>query len=265
MAYRYTTFGSLSIPQVGASHEISPARPPVYLIPLQTGGAFDPQGSETPRGGAQSIQVHGVLTAATPAALATAYAAWAAALGTRATLTRVIATSGLDREETATARLVAMQAVRTPGWATLQPIDLAFAVSSACWKGAAHSVGPTALTTAPQTVTLANDGNKPVFDPVITITAAGTAITKVELAIVAVSCAIEWEGSVAAGEALVIDCGARSIKNDGDDAYSGFALASGHANRAWIELAAGNNSLVVTRTGGSTSSTVAATYNDGWA
>jgi hypothetical protein len=265
MAYRYTSFGSLTIPVVGGAQEISPPRPAVYLVPLAAGGAYDPQGSERVWGGAQAVQVHGILTAETAAALAALWEDWAAALGTRATLTRVIATSGANRSETATARLIDVRGSRTAGWTSVQPIDLQFVVTSAHWDGAAHSVGPTTLDTSPKSVTLANDGKKAVMDPVVTLTAGSTEITKVELAIAATNSAIEWSGSLTAGQSLVIDCGARSVKKEGADAYSGFAYGAAHATRGWLKLASGNNSLSVTLTGGGVDSTISVSYNDGWA
>jgi DNA repair protein RecO (recombination protein O) len=58
-----------------------------------------------------------------------------------------------------------------------------------------------------------------------------------------------WTGSLTTGQALVVDAGARTVRQAGVDAYSGFALASTHTARGWLPLAAGINSLQIASVG----------------
>ena len=109
-----------------------------------------------------------------------------------------------------------------------------------------------------------NGGNVRVANAILTLTAGAVAITQVKIAVSGVS-EIQWDGTLTTGQQLVIDCGARSVKKVGVDAYSGFSLTANHKVDDWLRLEPGNNSVVVTLTGGSTDSTLRIQYNDGWA
>jgi hypothetical protein len=62
-----------------------------------------------------------------------------------------------------------------------------------------------------------------------------------------------------------VDCGLRSVKNNGVDAYSGFALNSGHAVADWLRLEPGANSVTITYSGNAdASATVTFSFYDGW-
>lgn len=112
----------------------------------------------------------------------------------------------------------------------------------------------TTLTTSPQTVTVPNNGNLPVDDAVLTVTAGDAAITALTIACGAAKWA--YAGTIAAGDSLVVDAGAWSVKNDGTDAFDDFSFDAAHALDGLFRLAVGNNSVVVTRTGGGTGSTI---------
>jgi hypothetical protein len=63
----------------------------------------------------------------------------------------------------------------------------------------------------------------------------------------------------------VVDCGARSIKNNGVDAYSGLTLNAGHTTAPWLRLAPGSNTVTITYSGNAdASATVTFSYYDGW-
>lgn len=171
----------------------------------------------------------------------------------------------------------------TEHYAVIQPMSLTFVVQS-MWYGAAHGGTWTldsgeyldtglyldeseeyTLTSSPGTCTINNAGNVNQPNAIITITAnGGSAIDSVN---VAISGTVDWTygGSVAAGNALTINCGGYSVKNNGTADYDNFSLGSAHALARWFQIAPGDNDVVVTYTGGGTAVTVLFEYSDGWA
>jgi hypothetical protein len=62
-----------------------------------------------------------------------------------------------------------------------------------------------------------------------------------------------------------VDCGQRSVKNNGVDAYSGLALNSGHTVADWLQIAPGANTITITYTGNADNSAgVTLSFYDGW-
>ena len=98
---------------------------------------------------------------------------------------------------------------------------------------------------------------------ILTITAAGNAISGITFK--CGSCDWTFSGSVAAGKVLTIDTGTRSIRNDGIDAYSLFALNAGHTVADWLQLAPGANSVTITYTCAGAATAFTPTFYDGWA
>lgn len=101
--------------------------------------------------------------------------------------------------------------------------------------------------TAPLTITLNNGGNALVTDAIITITAGGVSITDVSI-VKAGETDLQFTGIVAPGTALVIDCGAMSVLNNGVDAYADLELDTGHTISEWLRLAPGDNTILITLT-----------------
>ena len=99
----------------------------------------------------------------------------------------------------------------------------------------------------------------------MTITATGANLTtSVSVYVTGVSY-LTWAGTITDGQALVIDCGARTVKNNGVDAYSGLTLHStNHVIDDWLRLEPGNNSVLVAYTGGNGTSTALFNFNDLW-
>ena len=263
MPYILYQFDSLDVPGTGAnyaSHEITPGEAQSGLVSLPSGLMYDSLGSEWARSSAPTVRATGRLVAATAADLKTALDNWLAKRGKRATLTRK---SDGGTVHSTTARLLSVRAPREPGFRLFVPVELTFELLSLPWDGTSHA-DSTVLNTSPKTVTVTNNGNARVTDPVITITAGSTAITVVTVAVSGVS-SWTYTGTIASTKALVVDCGALSVKNDGANAYSGFALNAGHVVDDWIRLEPGNTSVVVTLTGGSTDSSIKFEFYDGWA
>lgn len=262
MAYWITRFGTVAIEPCTPAQEIGVPAVASATVRLP-GGAYDALGSEVaPRAIPYSIRIRAEIVRSTQADMLSAWRALLALHGKRATLYRT-PDGGAANGEWALARLVAVEAEREAKHLLYLPFEATFEVWSPVWYGTARDV-QAALNTSPKTVTCANNGNARIANPVITITAQGSSITQVKIGVSGVS-ELQWAGTLAAGTSLVIDCGARSVKNNGADAYSGLTLTSNHQISDWLRLEPGDNSVVVTRTGGDGTSSVRFQYSDGWA
>lgn len=118
------------------------------------------------------------------------------------------------------------------------------------------------MASSPHVITVTNGGNATCRDGVISITAGTANISS--LTIASGGTDIDWTGTITAGNTLVIDCGAKSVKNNGVNAYSGFAYGGSHTLNGWLELPAGDTNITITFAGGSTDSTVSVEFYDTW-
>lgn len=261
MAYYLHEFDSLAIPlDLGSgSHDITlgERRSPLIETP---GGVYDPFGTDQAPRKSSRLSARVLLIGANSAAVKTALDAWQAKVGARGNLIRI---SDAGDHQTVTARLVEAKASRSPENIRLLPLSLTWDVLSPVWSGTAHS-DTTTLNANPKTFNVVNNGNAKITNPIITITVGGTPITVVS--VIGVRSMITYTGTIAAGKAVVIDCGAKTVKNDGADAYSGFSLdATWHSIDEWMAIAAGTSSTRVDLTGGGADSTINWVYSDGWA
>ena len=154
-----------------------------------------------------------------------------------------------------TARLLSIQEKgNTELRTSMAEFDLAFETAHAAWRSAAAStVSGNLVSGGYLGLNVTSDGNAPVTDPVITITASGT-ITSIAIVGVALGVDLRWTGALYAGQSLVIDCGAMSVLKAGVDAYVGLALGAGHTARGWLPVAYGINVLTVYANGAGTAS-----------
>ncbi len=260
MSYLYERFAGVALPENQRADAGSGVRA-ANIIELPGGGLYDADGLERIARAAAEVRATFDLTAGCAADLRETYAALLALAGTSGVLYR----RHVDgRREWMNARLLSVQArYESTEIRHLEGVTVAWALKSPCWYGAAHDLTVT-LNTSPKTVTLRNGGNVPNAGPVLTLTAVGTPITAVTVAVSGVS-SFTWTGTLSVGQVLVMDCGARSIKQDGADAYSGFSFDGSHAIPDWLRLGPGDTSVVVTITGGGVASTLRAQYADGWA
>ena len=109
------------------------------------------------------------------------------------------------------------------------------------------------------TKTVANSGNYYVVNPIITLTAGSTNITEAIIQKMSSTGAtilneLYFTGTLLAGNALVIDCGALTVLNNGVDASADFDTGTSHKEAPWFTLWPSNNTVRVTLTGGSTDS-----------
>lgn len=229
------------------------------LVRLPGGGAYDWRGSDRARRETETMRLKGVWVAASIAAMETKLAALRALVGTRDRLWRSNGTTQHWR----VARLLEMRSDLGAGLAVDALLEFTFEALPGPWNGTARTVNAT-LDASPKTAACTNSGNLRVADPVVTVTAAGSPITVVRVRVAGVT-DVQWTGSLAVGQSLVIDCGARTVRAGGADAYAGLSHLSGQTVSDWLRLEPGSNSVLVYRTGGSAASTVQITYSDGWA
>ena len=116
------------------------------------------------------------------------------------------------------------------------------------WKPAAPDVdavaNPGAIWSA---LTVENSGAMDATDAVLTVTRTSGTITGVSVTGPGIE--FTWTGTLATGS-LVIDAGAQTVRLNGVDAYSGFALGAGHTARGWLDIAPGLGIFQVLATGG---------------
>lgn len=272
MPYKLHEFDSLAIPtRLGSSgyHEISSGEASSPLLELPGGNVFDPWGTGQAPHKPTRLTASVILVEASAAAVKTTYDTWLAKVGKRGTLIRLGEDAGATHQS-CTARLLNVQCQRRYDYRSWLPVTLEFETLTWPWTGAAidSTVTLDAAHQAPNTNTIANAGNATVSDVTITITVpnGGTPITTASVILGSPTLA-HWHftGTIAANTSLIIDTGSRSVLNNGANAYASFALQSDHTYSDWFRLAAGNNTLIVTLTGGGVNSTIRIQANDGWA
>jgi hypothetical protein len=257
---------------------------------LPAGGARDLFGSGWGRTGARLVRKSGELIADSTAALETAADALRGLAQQRDTL-YIRTDSGALR--LATARCTRVVAPRAAENTLFLPVALEWIVLDPYFRGEHHGGGwhldgitfdtPPAtvyldtgrhfdeatgdsftLASAPSPTTgnIFNNGNTPIYDPIIKITAGATAITFVRVK--GWNCEWTWTGTLAAGKQLIMDAGALTITNDGADAYSGLAFTSNHFIPDWFQMIPGLPGIEVEVTTVSTDATVGFFYDDGY-
>jgi hypothetical protein len=283
--YWLTHFGTTALPQYDAAFSIGPAPADVATVGLIGGGVFDAYGTGVARQ-RFPLQMRYACSVVNPSesAARAEINALKALIGTRAKLWRTEAGAAIPGRQWCWARLFdvndSMLAKMTM-WSV--PVAMSFTILGP-WKGLQHrapwtfdagfyfdeglafdSDELTVLTSNPQTVVVDNNGNMPVRDPVIWVTTRDVVpITSLTIAI-AGETEFVYTGSLAENKRLVIDCENKSVTNDGVGDWQHLNLTGNHYIADWLVLQPGNNNVVVTRTGGSSLSTIEFRYSDGWA
>lgn len=282
MTYRIERFGSLELAVFDVTDDVGTFPTRSALIPLPGGGFYDLYGGEDAPRDNTIIRRRMSFFEDTKADLVEAYYDLRAMVGKREKLYRRRADG---TTEWCYARLRTVNAQRVARNHFFQPVECIWEMVSDIWYGELHGsvwtfdsgeffdtglfFDPTtdtlfALDAVPKSCACPNDGNRVVNNAIITITAAGSAITEVTIISVSAGISLKYVGSIAAGEALVINCGAKSVKDNGVDSYSGFTLESGHTQEEWLPLEPGTTTLSISRTGGNNSSTARIAYADGY-
>jgi len=232
-----------------------------YLVDLPGRGSYDTLSGGTATAEAYTITHRGRVTASTESALQGSLDAWYALRGKRSQLWK-----SNDGGTTTRWRYARLLDVRTdvglgsaPYWSI---VEMDFELAAALWCGSAHAE-TTTLATGTVNASTTNAGNTRVRNAIITITAAASAIGTVS---VYKASLIHWHytGSIAAGQALIVNGSTKSVTNNGNDDYVHFALQTSHADNDWTPIEPGLGTLSVERYGGGTASTINLSYYDGF-
>jgi len=114
------------------------------------------------------------------------------------------------------------------------------------------------------TITTSDDiGRSTVRALQITVEAGSSAITSITIARTGGE-SLTFSGTIASGDVLIIDTGTMQVTNNGSDAYDDLALSPTADLAAWFSLAAGDNDITITYTGGGTGSTIDFNYYEAW-
>ena len=242
MAYSLVTFDNAALPLCMPEDPLSTGSVTPGLM-AAAGGMFDRYGGRQVLPRARVISFRGRYDGSSTA-LRTQIDALRAKLGKWGLLVR-------KRDDDAVLESVYARLLYVDGTWRLE--DGASALLSMDWETAEpswrHATGSTASGSVGGNTSIVNDGTAPVVDPVITLTASGGTLVNPTLIISAIGVSLKFTGTVASGKALVIDCGAMTVKNDGANAYSGFSLESGHTARGWMPLTVATHTLAVSGTG----------------
>lgn len=264
MAYVINKFGetyatATALPTLDGSQPQGAGPVDSSLVRLPGGGAFDWRGSAAARVPVEVVRLDGYVVAADAATMETTLSGLKALRGVRSKLWRSNGTTQHWRY----ARCMAVESDLLPGAPVVAQVRMTFELDATPWYGTAKFLSGW-LDSVPTNVAAQNDGNVPVTDVLIKITPSGSAITRVIISISGVS-EIQWDGICPVGSYLYIDCGAKSVKIDTTDAYSGFSLTTNHTINDWLRLEPGSNTISVSRTGGNISSLYRFDYAPGYA
>jgi len=250
------------------------------LVDIVDGAAYDSTGTGIAPEAVNTITTSYEIIATTASVMQVARDAIRALAGTRGRLVaEVTSASNTKKERWVWARLSRLRMERRREYVYYQPVEATFELAQPGWNGDSHGVpwkfddgwelddglfldyGTEWLPAGtPESGVYANDGNCAQTDIAVVVTTAATPLTSFTL--VCGSCDWTFSGTVAANKALVIDCGKKSVKNNGADAYVNFTLNANHAVADWLRLEPGNNTVTLTYTGSGIS--VAINYYDKW-
>ncbi len=258
MPYRLVTFDGLTLPTLYRDGDglKSTAQIESDYVTLAGGRTWDARRTDRARPNLMRYQMDCVIVGTSLADLLSQETALKAKNGVYGTLTRQ---DYVPNSQTVLARMsvpeTTEKAAIGPLW---QPISLIFDMADWPWKGASQTSSTTSL---------GNAGNAPYTAVTWTITAgAGAPCTAVDFIAGPDSAGRiwhwHWTGTIAATKSLVIDCGAMTVKNDGADAYSTFALQASHNQNYWTEVPPSGLTYSLTLTGAG--ATHLAQSYDGW-
>jgi hypothetical protein len=278
-------FDDLTLPLIEATQDIGAIGTRVAYMNLPSGGVYDAYGDGVAPRGQYTLSARGEVHG-TRAEILTQVDAIRAKRGRRG---KLYARVDDDSIRWVWARLRNVQAQRSTPNVFRLPVDLSFDITSPVWYGDRHGEGwtfdsgeffDTGLVfdeetgdvftldhTGPISGDITNAGTGSVDNVVLTITAGADAITAFSMLSTGPNgddqAWLEYGGTIAAGESLIIDAGAQSVTNDGDDAYADFSFGIGHVLSGWFRLDPG-----ITQISGSitstTDATLSVTFSDGY-
>ena len=284
--YRLTRFGLIDLEHYNQVDVIGSGPTPTSYYNLPDGGALDNFGSQQKHVGTVERTSSRRLRGATTAETEQLFFQLLALRGTRDRLYRQ---TKAEKYHWQYARLVEVTAQRSYeqtkfGDGIIQDVELRFVTQETFWRGALggawyfdsgerfdtglsfDSAQSFDLTSSPTaiTVTTSDDiGRATVRALQITVEAGSAAITSITIARTGGE-TITFSGTIASGNALIIDTGTMQVTNDGNDAYDDLTLSPTADLAAWFSLIAGDNDITITFTGGGTGSTIDFNYYEAW-
>ena len=231
MAYAIDRFGiayesAAVLPVHNARQPQGTASVESTLLDLPWGGAFDWRGADHAQTAVDTRSISGLIVTATEAELLGQLNLWRALVGTKSRLWR--SDNGADRQWRM-ARCLGLTSELIPRARNQADVSLRFELPPGPWQGAARSE-TILLDTSPKSQAVTNGGNVVQRDVVLTVTAVGSPITALWISnfLAEHNARIHYTGAIAAGQSLVIDCGAGTVRNHGVDDYAQFVLEAGH-------------------------------------
>ena len=275
-------FGTQVLPEGMPTEDVGTGKYAIASFPLSSGGAFDVLGSdEARRVGPLTVSKKALFHENDAEAGREYFEALRAWVGKRAKLYRRWDDGTI---EWVWARLEDVSSSRSPEHENYLSVALKFIIFSAHWQGESHRVWyfdsgeyfdtglcfdqepvSVILDSSPKTFTVTTSGNAIVSDVVLRLTAGSFAISAVEIKnnTSGHKAELVFDGSIASGQMLEIDCGNLSVENNGADAEADFEIGASHAIEEWFRLAVGENELIITITGGGADSEFSVDYVEG--
>ena len=282
--YRLIRFGFVDIECYNQVDNIGSGVTPTAYQSLPEGGALDLFGDQQKHPGVvervKSIRLRGT----SEANLEALYLSLLKLRGTRDRLYRRTLSGDIHWQYARLVEVVAQRHHEQSKFKVIQDVDLRFVTQEAFWRGdlggtwyldsgeyldsgLAFDSGQTYdLDASPKEITVAigdDDGRGPIRDIRLRVIAGDAAITSITIARGGGE-SLTFDGTINAGNELIIDTGTMQVTNDGVDAYDDLALSPTADLAAWFTFAPGDNDLTITFTGGGTGSTLDFTYYEAW-
>lgn len=283
--YRLIRFNEISLDQYDQVDDIGSGATPTSWHNLPSGGALDNFGAAIMRPNvvrrAKSLR----LSAETASALDAAYDALLSLYGVRGRLYRQ---RGDESEQWMHARCVSVNAQISPEDEALFVLsaEITFETFESTWRGEPaggwyfddgfylddglflDAGTPQSLSSSPtvftETVGAASDAGRAVVRSMsISISAGDAAMSSITLARTDGE-TLTFNGTIAAGESLLINTGVMRVTNNGVDAYDDLVFTPTADMGAWFTLLPGDNEITVTFTGGGSGAEIELTYFEAW-
>lgn len=256
-SYKLTSFDQLTLPQYNRESGIDTGPGQPGYIPTVNGG-FDVYGSDVaPVNTPFTATLRCIVSEETDAGQRAAIDALRAKARVRG---RLVRQSDDAATHFAWARLNQVQYRRAYGNRGYQILDFTWSLESEWYAERSDQIET--LNGSPFTLSVENEGNRPVANAIITISADDANLTAVTLTTTN-GTHLVWTGTVTSGNDLVIDCGAKSITNNGVNAYSGLSYGGNHSIDDWLRIV-GAMDITITYTGGGSAPTVTIAFDHGW-
>lgn len=258
MSYKYTKFNGSVLPTYNRDSQLNTAPAQNSFLPTVQGG-FDIYGPDiAPMATPHPLTLRAVISEDTDTGQRYALDGLRALVRVRGKLTREADNDG--SEQWAWARLMSVNYTRNHRERGYQVLEFTWQVESGWYLDQDDQVET--MDGSPYTLSVANGGNRMVNDAVITVTADDANLTALTITTTN-GTHLVWTGTLTAGDDLVIDCGAKSILNDGANAYGGLSYGANHRIDDWLRIE-GSMDITLTYTGGGTDPVVTIAFNEGW-